>query len=1626
MILDVPIILGDVAGHEFHGNQYGKRNAAVYDTAVAWKKIMDMPTTDDSSKAGFVRPDGKYVNMNKGRPGCMNHADLFPRNPGRLQEVIAKGMLRVDADFGIVEVGAKPTPDQRTALRQFVMDTMSGGKTINLDLHNGLGKPWKPNDIDHTEYGRPEGSKIKQFTSHPDDVMSQIDQFYNQPDNAVRYVSPHRNFLSTDIPAWAASLEVPVDVGATTNPMLVPGVPVSYNGLVQHVRDPEVQEHADQIVSGTTNKPFWQKWIENDEDLVSIFGGKIDLTAAQTANKITCDKLGLAPPAVKFMAGSSGMTDDGWPRVGHYEDDVIQLWEDGQTIPVLLHEITHHVLTHQPGGEPHPTHSPDFNVAYRNVANTYLRAIDSPVSLSMGSVQDDLAQAAADTDVNATNDQKQSGNYKKGRVTIAGLGITIENPHMSTRSGIGADGKPWSTVMAGGHYGYVHKIDGDWAPRSEADGDHCDVFVAPGIGNGSETDTAYVIDQTKVGGLGEFDECKIMFGYPDINAAVKAYFDSYSPGWANVADVVQMPLDQLKDWIRSGETSKPAGMMKDGTTIILSRDDEDKDEEDDDEDDDDMIVEPNVLGGHNYRKPDGRTASTRRNVFGGETQVGDGDFETRPGVDGQIHVTGKLKFSLDVPLELGVSFKTFSPTRESCSLDLQSSVAEPVVNFKCPKCGYGDDVPKSQVPATCPKCEADLGGAVSVFRGDAFALSGDVIDAFRKIFNAYLEDKPMTLDIPIELHMATGQRDELIACDLDGTLVKKMEPYNPVAFGDPIPERWDEVRRAIAAGKNVVIFTARVANDPDGAIKEAIEDLCMEELGQVLPVTNIKTPNMVKFVDDRADPVVPDGTDMPSLAASLDVPLELAHDLVLGDVAGHEFHGNQYTVGKAQPTGDTNAKGKPHASHDVLLNGEKVGTVQSHNYTGFKTVNRSQQMTSKVGWKYHHDSTGSEENQLPTKNAAVEKLQAVIDKFQKYGSAPFEAAKLATAAYNTDRAWKRGDATDIQVAEAHEAAASAANAIPEDQWRIFGLSPEFHMARSAEFRARIGNQPTSLSLDLPLVLGDTPGHEFHGNQWTGGGGGAPGAGHNAGDAAMLIRMGQPHPAFANFKQPMRKVLRWCGKEGMNLQQAKAALGRAGLKVPPDPTIRAELPIGARGMTRGGRGAEMPRLTDEQKAILRGRIGATDPGIPAKQAAAAAEFKNNQLVNAGHAAVRAAAQAPAAPPAPAPLKYEDHKDRADRADQAAYNVRDRILAGERGKAVYQDRAAAELVGVKLHGDAAAAARAEGNRAAASMHDSVAQQHAEKAAKYNGKITNDADKVKVDGTQVQRGVKAVDDARKAEQAAANVPAVHASPMNIHPDMIKREGELSSVPATKASPLKEGDHISATIKLTDENGKSCCFKPFKGEHPAHYWGIDEPESTGPCSRREVAAYEVAKAVGMADLVPVTVLRDQPQIKDANGNPQVVYKGREMHGMGSAQDFLSDSTNGSRSANQWDGAKDAERCASLDYILATGDRHGGNWMIDKNGAANGKIHLIDHGYTLPNSPHDIDTRGFFGHARSERTPISPETKASWAGKWPAIKTALQKMNIRDDAIAMCKKRYDTFMAATQYKDLPVSANPR
>ena len=203
--------------------------------------------------------------------------------------------------------------------------------------------------------------------------------------------------------------------------------------------------------------------------------------------------------------------------------------------------------------------NPDTNRGVRGVAS---------LELSLVTFDDihnaTINKAANDTDINPTPEQRKEGNYKKGRCRVQGLAIAIENPKGSERKGVGPDGKPWSVVMKS-HYGYVYGIDGKWAPKSEADGDAVDVFLGPN----PTSKMVYVIDQTKPA-TGEWDECKCMVGYPSLDAAVKAYHASYSKNWNGFADVTPMSMDTFKAWVESGDTSKPAGLMKSGTPIELA------------------------------------------------------------------------------------------------------------------------------------------------------------------------------------------------------------------------------------------------------------------------------------------------------------------------------------------------------------------------------------------------------------------------------------------------------------------------------------------------------------------------------------------------------------------------------------------------------------------------------------------------------------------------------------------------------------------------------------------------------------------------------------------------------------------------------------------------------------------------------------------------------------------------------------------------------------------------------------------------------------------------------------------------------------------------------------------------
>jgi hypothetical protein len=87
-----------------------------------------------------------------------------------------------------------------------------------------------------------------------------------------------------------------------------------------------------------------------------------------------------------------------------------------------------------------------------------------------------------------------------------------------------------------------------------------------------------------------------------------------------------------------------------------------------------------------------------------------------------------------------------------------------------------------------------------------------------------------------------------IGVDLDGTLAQYGGWKGPDCIGEPIPAMMDRVRRWIAEGKEVKIFTARAC------IPEQVEPIkaWLERHGLPdLEVTNVKDFGMIELWDDR-------------------------------------------------------------------------------------------------------------------------------------------------------------------------------------------------------------------------------------------------------------------------------------------------------------------------------------------------------------------------------------------------------------------------------------------------------------------------------------------------------------------------------------------------------------------------------------------------------------------------------------------------------------------------------------------------------------------------------------------------------------------------------------------------------
>jgi site-specific DNA-cytosine methylase len=155
-----------------------------------------------------------------------------------------------------------------------------------------------------------------------------------------------------------------------------------------------------------------------------------------------------------------------------------------------------------------------------------------------------LKNAIAETEPNPSEAQKKAGNYKKGHLSFGGYDFTVETPKGTTRSGKDEQGKPWSVTMHD-TYGYI-------LGKIGVDGDHIDMFINDAADLDSFDGNVYVVDQVNPE-TGEFDEHKVLFGYPSEEAATEAYLANYSKDWKGLGKVTAVPKATFDKWLESSD-----------------------------------------------------------------------------------------------------------------------------------------------------------------------------------------------------------------------------------------------------------------------------------------------------------------------------------------------------------------------------------------------------------------------------------------------------------------------------------------------------------------------------------------------------------------------------------------------------------------------------------------------------------------------------------------------------------------------------------------------------------------------------------------------------------------------------------------------------------------------------------------------------------------------------------------------------------------------------------------------------------------------------------------------------------------------------------------------------------------
>ena len=1673
MIIDVPIILGDTAGHEFRGNQYTGRSkqSDVRDTNAAWQKIMDMPTTDDSSKAGFVRPDGKYVNMNKGRPGCMNHADLFPRNPGRLQEIIANGMLRVDADFGIVEVGSKPTSEQRASLREFILDTMVSGKTIDLDLHSGLGKPFKDDPVT-TTYRRPDGGVVKQFRSNPDDVMSSIDQFFSQPENHVRYQSPHKSFLSTDIPSWAASLGLQAETchngqqpqGAIIMPVLevpiilgdVAGHPFRGN---QHAPDPhgdvfdvgENPKFAGSMVNAKRmerearrlHEAFQLHSDPSESDHHRIGDALIEAAdahrkAADAATyRVNYDKhhaladdlIGLA----KDHAESAG--DHEWPtKPGKLKDD-------SALVKPLTVSLNVDITLGGPGSGNHghsgrPGHrggsaprdsgagsSADIMTASDGKSE---KAMDATRALS-GHLNNDDKIDVDDMDYFREQARGRTGgrervNLPESLDNISVIHDSLAEGHHTKEDAFRKDGK-YDEANAHGTAAGLHED-----AALEADKLAAALRGKTGLGDSKPTPKVKEVQPPVQSKRGHWsNELLDRDTHPSV-----PYDEARAPG-------AKKP-DGVSDarWAAIQQQIKNRGGKRDKT-----------------------FREHHQFENYEDRPPNTYPVPPR---FPDHVLSMDVDI-ILPG-EATIHDAVDIKLSGTDDEDGRWVTMHGSPVFIKTGQSFDDAIKE---HFK-----------KNNVKTHAKKFKAEdyqqpnIGERVSAWKGKSVTERDRMANAsvsIPKRIHEYVGDLPKapnTGKLESDLHARVDQMKDRLTPEASVMIKKTLSDYSGNLTKAGVD---DETARDLSmqaaehlAAQEMEACTRQLGDHGIHHIEGNIrvgsqildqipgqgtaEQKAMLATAMIFHDAGYLTEPSRNFLDEghprwSAQHFRANIGNLTDKAFGTAATGQIEHVIATHDATDMNWESDP--LGSASRVADNLA----------LFSKEKLPPMYRYVPANEKTLEAFAEK------KLSLEDARAQIKEQTAKSDLPDKVKAALTKAaDEMGPLTPKFTLGMLGGEISDIKWDSGH---VRVDLKESAEVTRLNKMGDFGQRQFGKFAETYGGDPKQFSSDLNfkfrkpppdgqvmletritksSGEVKANLDVPLELGDLAGHPFHGNQWTGGGGNAKLAPDNGGGAGGAG--GGRHPAFASVNA--RQIIRWCGKEGMNAAATKAALNRAGMDAPL-PTIRAELPIGARGIGRKGEQAPIHPFTADQKAVLRGGVYRTAPGLTDAQVARAAEFqaKVGQRAQqapaaapspnaAGVAAVNRIMATPAHVTATGQVGYSTRKDIADQADGEIRGLRARINAGDRSQATYRERALAGLAAANAHRAAAMAANDAGNNAAMIQHMERANHHDTRAQYYNSKLPANMRAQGGDDDVRNRG-NAI--AARAGHASAVPPAQAAAPAPAAPPpktpaaIADVEKKLQSDPITELKKVG-GTHISDCYAA--KNGKNIVgfYKPQNGECgylrpgqtvndlPYDRKGqaarafIAHGFTAGQCYKRELAAWEVAKAVGMTDMVPasqerhhpdhgVGVIMDNVPGKDA-GDILIAAqrKGLVAHMQAHEQAY--------------DGMQDQQRALIFDYIIQNVDRHPGNWRLKPDG----RIGLIDHGFSLPTQDchsHFAQNDAFAQNVDQHKN-IPADVKSAWNGKWPQIEAGLKKCGIEDTAIHLAKKRYDKLMAATTFRD--------